>query len=169
MLSNCGAGEDSWESLGLQEDQTSQSQRQSTLGKNRCWSWSSNNLPTWCKVDSLEKTLMLGEIEGKRRRKWQRMIWLASITDTMDMNLCKLGDRWRTGEPDVLQSIGLERVGHNLATQQQQQSLGLERWHQISAITYDNCLILSDISVPIFFSMVSTNTYLSTTTRTVCG
>ena len=50
----------------------------------------------------------------------------------------------------MLQSIGLERVGHNLATQQQQQSLGSERWHQISAITYDNCLILSDISVPIF-------------------
>ena len=40
--------------------------------------------------DSLEKTLMLGKIEGKRRRGWYRMRWLESITDSMDMNLSKL-------------------------------------------------------------------------------
>ena len=39
------------------------------------------------RVDSLEKTLMLGKIEGKRRRGWQRMRWLDSITDSMDVNL----------------------------------------------------------------------------------
>ena len=38
----------------------------------------------------LEKTLMLGKIEGKRRREWQKMIWLDSITDSMDTNLSKL-------------------------------------------------------------------------------
>ena len=42
------------------------------------------------RVESLEKTLMLGEIEGKRRRGWQRIRWLDDITDSMDMSLRKL-------------------------------------------------------------------------------
>ena len=54
------------------------------------------------RTDSLEKTLMLGKIEGRRRRGWQRMRWLDSITDSMDMSLRNSGSWWWTGRPGVL-------------------------------------------------------------------
>ena len=72
------------------------------------------------KANSLEKPLTLGSIEGKRRKEWQRMRWLHGITDSMDTSLSKLRE-WRTGKPSVLQSIGSQRVGHNLVAEQQQQ------------------------------------------------
>ena len=64
--------------------------------------------------DSLEKTLMLGKIEGRRRRG-QRMRWLDGVTDSMDVSLSKLQEMGRTWEAGVLQSMGLQRVGHNLS------------------------------------------------------
>ena len=65
------------------------------------------------RTDSLEKTLMLGKIEDKRRRGQQRMRWLGSITDWMDMSLCRLRSWLWTGKPGVLQSVGMQRVGHD--------------------------------------------------------
>ena len=88
-----GVGEDSWESLGLQRDQTSPSQRKLILNihwKDWCWSWLQYFGHVMRRADSLEKTLMLGKIEGRRRRQWQRTRWLDGITDSTDMSLGKL-------------------------------------------------------------------------------
>ena len=49
-------------------------------------------------TDSLEKILMLGKTEGKRRSRWQRMTWLDGITDSMDMNLCEVREMVRERE-----------------------------------------------------------------------
>ena len=68
---------------------------------------------------SLEKTLMLGKIEGKRRRRQQRMRWLGSITDSLDMNLSKLQEIVKDRRAWLLQSMGLQRVEHDLVTEQQ--------------------------------------------------
>ena len=72
--------EKTWESLGHQ-DQTSQSYRKSTLNiqwKDWFWSWNSNTFALMRRADSLEKTLMLGKTEARKRREQQRMRWLVA-------------------------------------------------------------------------------------------
>ena len=64
------------------------------------------------RTDSLKKTLMLGKIEGRRRRGRQRMRWLDGILNSRDMSLSKLQEMVKDREPGVLQSMGTQRIKH---------------------------------------------------------
>ena len=121
MLSNCGVGEDSWESMDTKEI------KPSVLNEiNPEYSLEGLMLKLklqyfghllW-RTDSLEKTLMLGKIEGRRRRGRQRMRWLDGIADLMAMSLSKLQEIVRTGKPSMLQSMGSQRVKYDSVTEQ---------------------------------------------------
>ena len=65
------------------------------------------------RTDSLEKTLMLGKIEGRRRRGLLRMRWLYGIINSMDMSLSKLWELVMDRRPGVLESMGSQRAEHD--------------------------------------------------------
>ena len=71
------------------------------------------------RADWLEKTLTLGNIEGRRRRGWQRMRWLDGITNSTQWTWvwASSGYWWRTVKPGMLQSMGSQRVRHDWATE----------------------------------------------------
>ena len=78
------------------------------------------------RTNSLEKILMLGKIEGKRRRRgWDG--WMASLT-WWTWIWASFGRWWRTGKSGLMQSMGSQRVRHDLATEQQKQSHGMSIW-----------------------------------------
>ena len=122
MLLNCGVGEGSWESLGLKGDSTSPSKRKSVLNihwKVWCCSWNSNTVATWWEeLTHWKRTLMLGKIEGRRRRKQNRGWdgWMASPTQ---WTWVWVNSRswWWTGRPGVLQSMGPQRIGYDWVTE----------------------------------------------------
>ena len=120
MLLNCGVGEDSWESLGLQGDPTSPFWRRSVPNihwKDWCWSWNSDTLAMWCEeLTHLKRSWWWERLkaggEGDNRG-WDG--WMASLTwwTWVWMNS---GSWWWTGRPGVLRFMGSQRVGHDWAT-----------------------------------------------------
>ena len=117
MLLNCGVGEDSLESLGLQGDQTSSSYRKSVLGvhwKDWCWSWNFSILATWYEELNLLKRPWCWErlkAGGEGDDRWWDG-WMASLTQ---WTWVWINSRswWWTGRPGVLQFMGSQRVGHD--------------------------------------------------------
>ena len=99
------------------------------------------------RADLLEKTLMLAETEGKRRRGWPRMQWLDNTTDSRTWIWANLGKWWRTGEHGMLQSMGSQRVGPDWAT-----SLSLS---EIIWSTGEDILILYANTIPFYIKNLS--------------
>ena len=120
MLLNCGVGEDSWESLGLQGDQTSQSWRISVLNIHwQDWCWSSNTLATWCENWFIGKDPDAGKDwrwEEKGMTEDEIDGWMASPTQWTWV-WASSRSWWWTGRPGMLQFMGSQRVGHDWATE----------------------------------------------------
>ena len=110
MLLNCGVGEDSWDSFGMQGDPTSPCYRRSVLGvlwKEWCWSWNSNTLATSCKELTHWERLWCWEGLGAGGegddRGWDG--WMASLTQWTWVWV-NSGSWWWTGRPGMLQFMG---------------------------------------------------------------
>ena len=95
------------------------------------------------RADSFEKTLMLGNIEGWKRRGWQSMRWLDGIMDSVTWVWVNFRSWWWTGESGMLQFMGSQRVRHNWVTEMNWTDI-LENhiYHLVHAQSLQSCLIL---------------------------
>ena len=108
--------------------------------------------------ESFKKTLMLGKIEGERRRGQQRMRWLDGITDSMGWVWVSFRIWWWTGKPGVLQPMGLQRVEHKWATELNWTEAGWQYTCHPWYTPWYTALIYSFPNLePVCFSMSSSN------------
>ena len=146
MLLNCGVGEDSWESLGLQGDPTSQSSRRLVLGvhwKDWYWSWNSNPLATWYEeVTHLKRPWYWERLRARREgdnRGWDGWMALPTQWTWVWVNSRSW---WWTGRPDMLQSMGSQRVRHDWATELNW------KWSQVSSSASKKLLYWMQVPQP---------------------
>ena len=102
------------------------------------------------RTGSLEKILMLGKIEGRRRRGRQTMRWLDGIPIQGTWVRANSGRQWRTGKPDMLQSMELQRVRHDWATT-------MKRWGMLTSWTV---VIISWIKSACIYIYIYTHNFL---------
>ena len=141
MLLNCGVGEDSWESLGLQGDPTISSWRRPVL--NVHWKdWYSNTLATWCQeLTHLKRPQCWKRLRARGEgndRGWDG--WMASPTQATWVRI-NSWSWWWTGMPDVLQSMGSQRVRHNWVTELNWTFLQKKIYRTSTICKYNNCLL----------------------------
>ena len=155
MLLNCGVGEDSWESLGLQGDPTSPSQRRSVLGvhwKDWCWIWSSNTLATWCEDLTHLKRPWCGKDWGQEEKGtteddmvwWRHWLnglgfgWTLGVGDGQGGLACC--SSWGCKESDMTEQLNWTKVkkkGVNVS----QLFLKIHCWNR-QIFPFDNCILI---------------------------